>query len=133
MQGKYDLKFPIEVGGKTVTSVTIRRPKGRDMVAIGDHVATLGRFYAANSKVFAEATQKAIAAGIAAAAEGASAPPVDALGDVDATLLTPPDAAVYAAMVAVAAQICDLGDAAGDLDAVDLSQIATRALDPGEL
>ena len=42
---KYALKYPIENDGMTIASVTIRRPRGRDMVAIGDHLSTLIKFY----------------------------------------------------------------------------------------
>lgn len=41
---KYDLQFPIEHDGKTISSVTVRRPKGRDMVALGDHFPSLAKF-----------------------------------------------------------------------------------------
>lgn len=129
---KYDLQFPVEVDGKTISTITLRRPKGRDMVAIGDHVAALARFYAANAKAMRGSLEKVIAAGLKAAEEGAEAPNPDDLEDIDAAALTPPDAKVYAAMVAVAAQLADLGDAAGDLDLADLQEIAARALNPGE-
>lgn len=129
---KYDLKFPIEVDGKTISTLTLRRPKGRDMVAIGDHVSALARFYAANAVAMQGSLQAAVAAGVKAAQEGADAPNPDDLGGIDETKLTPPDGAVYAAMVAIAAQLADLGDAAGDLDLVDLQEIAARALNPGE-
>lgn len=41
---KIQLQFPIEVGGKSISSVTVRRPKGKDMVALGDHLSALSRF-----------------------------------------------------------------------------------------
>lgn len=129
---KYDLKFPIEVDGKTISTITLRRPKGRDMVVIGDHVASLARFYAANAAAMQGSLQAAVAAGVKAAQEGAEAPNPDDLGGIDETKLTPPDSAVYGAMVAIAAQLADLGDAAGDLDLVDLQEIAAVALNPGE-
>jgi hypothetical protein len=40
---KYDLVHAIEVDGATITSVTIRRPKGKDLVKIGDHLATIAK------------------------------------------------------------------------------------------
>lgn len=129
---KYDLQFPLEVDGKTISSVTLRRPKGKDMVAIGDHIAALARFYASNAAAMRGALEKAAAAGVKAAQDGAEAPPADEIGDIDAAALTPPDASVYKAMVAVAAQLADLGEAAGELDLVDLQEIAARALNPGE-
>lgn len=129
---KYDLNFPIEVDGKTISTITLRRPKGRDMVAIGDHVAVLTRFYAANAKAMQGNLEAVIAAGLKAAEEGAEAPNPDDLDDIDTAALTPPDASVYAAMVAVAAQLADLGEAAGDLDLADLQEITARALNPGE-
>ncbi|WP_276200175.1 phage tail assembly protein [Chelatococcus sp. XZ-Ab1] len=129
---KYDLKYPIEVDGKTISTVTIRRPKGKDMVVIGDHVAALARFYTSNAKAMKGSLEKAVAAGLKAAEDGASAPPVDDLDEIDAAELTPPDAAVYRAMVAIADRIADLGEAAGELDLVDLQEIATRSLNPGE-
>lgn len=128
---KYELQYPLEVDGKTISTVTIRRPKGRDMVAIGDHVAVMARFYATNARAMQEAIAKA-AAGAQAAQGGADAPSADDLDDIDATALTPPDANVYRAMVAIAARLADLGDAAEDLDMTDLQEIATRALNQGE-
>jgi len=124
---KYELKYPIEVDGKTVSSVTVRRPKGRDMVEIGDHVAVLARFYAANAEALKDAIRKGAKASAKAARDGA-----DGLEDIDATKLTPPDGKVYAAMLAVAARLADLGDAAGDLDFTDMQEIATLALQSGE-
>lgn len=132
---KHNLRHPIEIDGKTITTVTLRRPKGRDMVAVGDHIAVLARFYAANAKVVSAGIAKAAAAGAAAAQGGASAPPADEaeeLAGIDASALTPPDAAVYRAMVAVVGQIADLGEAAGDLDMADLQALAAQALAPGE-
>lgn len=132
---KYDLQFPIEVDGNTISSVTLRRPKGKDMVAIGDHVAALARFYASNAAAMRGALAKTVAAGVKAAQEGKEAPPLDEadeLDDIDASALTPPDAAVYKAMVAVAGQLAGLGENAGELDLVDLQEIAARALNPGE-
>lgn len=99
---KYDLKYPIEKDGLTISSVTIRRPKGRDMVAIGDDLSTLVKFYQ-------EIEREGKDGGIAA-----------------------PSSAVFAAMVSIAAQLADLGDAAGDLDQDDLNEIITRALNSGE-
>lgn len=130
---KYELQFPIEVDGKTISSVTLRRAKGKDMVAIGDHVAVLARFYAANAKAMQGSIEKAVSAGLKAAEAGDDAPGSNVLDDIDTTSLTPPDAAVYRAMVAVAAQLADLGDAAGELDLIDIQEIAARALNPGEV
>lgn len=125
---KYELQFPIEVDGKTISSVTLRRAKGKDMVAIGDHVAALARFYTANAK----AVEKAISAGLRVGEGERNGPTPDDGDDIDVAAMTPPDASIYRAMVAVAGQLADLGDAAGDLDLVDLQEIAARAFNPGE-
>lgn len=118
---KYDLQFPIEVDGKTVSSVTLRRPKGKDMVAIGDHVAALARFYSSNATAIVGAAAK-----VAAVENGQNA------DEIDAGSITPPDAAVYRAMVEIASRLAGLGDDAGELDLVDLNEITARALNPGE-
>lgn len=99
---KYDLKYPFLKDGMTISSVTIRRPKGRDMIAIGDDLSTLVKFY---KEVESEGNDGGIAA---------------------------PSSAVFASMVSIAAQLADLGDAAGDLDQDDLNEIITRALNSGE-
>lgn len=117
---KHTLAFPITVEGKEISSVTIRRPKGRDMAAIGDEVANLARFFARNSVVMAQA---------AAEFEKAGKEMPDDYMPAEAS---PPDASVYKAMIAVAATLADLGDAAADLDMVDLNAITGKALIAGE-
>lgn len=44
MATKIKLRFPIDVDGKTISEVTIRRPRGKDMIALGDHFAAVARF-----------------------------------------------------------------------------------------
>lgn len=100
---KHALKYPLSIDGKEIASVTIRRPVGRDMVLIGDHLATLGRYAADQAKSEADGGSDVI-----------------------------PSSAVFAAMVAIAACLADLGDAAGDLDLEDLSAITAQALNAGE-
>lgn len=117
---KYPLAFPITVDGKEISSVTIRRPKGRDMAAIGDEVAHLARFFARNSTVMAQAAAELAAAG------------KDLPDDFMPADADPPDASVYKAMIAVAATLADLGEAAADLDMVDLNAITGKALLAGE-
>jgi hypothetical protein len=109
---KFDLTFPIDVNGSTVAAVTIRRPKARDMVVVGDHVAVLARFYDANVTAMAR--------------QASGNEPETRSG------MTPPDAKVYAAMIALAGQLTGLGENAAELDLVDLQEIAGLALNPGE-
>jgi len=120
---KHDLAYPIEVNGSTVASVTIRRPKGSDMVAIGDQVADLMKFYGANAKAIRE---------IAFAQEAAKLSGEEADLEALGSKVTPPDSKVFAAMVAIAGRLAGLGDAAGDLDVSDLQEIAAKALSTGE-
>lgn len=119
---KYDLQFPIELDGKTISSVTLRRTKGKDMVVIGDHVATLARFHASNATAIAS-----IAKMTAATEDGGAIP-----DDINVDGINPPDSNVYRAMVAIAGHLADLGEAAGELDLVDLQEITGLALNPGE-
>lgn len=98
---KYDLKYPFLKDGMTISSVTIRRPKGRDMIAIGDDLSTLVKFYKE----------------------------VESVGESG---VAEPSSAVFGAMVSIAAQLADLGDAAGDLDQDDLNEIIKLALISGE-
>lgn len=116
---KYDLKFPIEVNGSTISSVTIRRPKGGDMVAIGDQVADLMKFYSVNAKavqLFADA-----------AATGEEVDP-----ELIGAEMTPPGSKVFAAMIAIVGRLAGIGEAAAELDVTDLQDIAAKALSTGE-
>lgn len=38
---KIELKHPVEHEGATYTSITMRRPKAKDMIALGDHMPAL--------------------------------------------------------------------------------------------
>lgn len=120
---KHDLAYPIEVNGATVSSVTIRRPKGSDMVAIGDQVADLMKFYSANARAVQE-----IATMQKAAELSGEEPDLEAVG----AKMTPPDSKVFSAMVVIVGRLAGLGDAAGDLDVSDLQEIAAKALSTGE-
>lgn len=124
---KYDLKTPIEINGTTIASVTIRQPKGRDMVEVGDDFATLARFYAANARAITAAMEQAAAAGAEDAAAGKDAPDYGRLAGIDAAAITPADASIYKAMIAVAGQMTGIGDGAAELSVPDLTEIATRA------
>ncbi len=120
---KHDLKYPITVNGATISSVTIRRPNGGDMVAIGDQVAELMMFYSSNAKalqeyVLAEATAKLSGTGADLEAIAAK--------------MTPPTSAVFSAMVDIASRLAGLGEAAAELDVTDLQDIAGKALNTGE-
>lgn len=35
------LAYPLSINGQTISSLTIRRPSGADMVAVGDHLPAL--------------------------------------------------------------------------------------------
>jgi len=117
------LHYPITVNGSTISSVSIRRPKGGDMVAIGDDVAHLMRFYSSNAKVVQE-----IADAQAVAKLTGKEADLEAIG----SKINPPDGKVYQAMIAIAAQLAGLGDAAVELDVEDLQEIAAKALNTGE-
>ncbi|MDR6431312.1 phage tail assembly protein [Brucella pseudogrignonensis] len=119
----HTLKYPIDVNGSTISSVSIRRPTGGDMVAIGDQVADLMTFYSSNAEV-----AKQIAFAEAAAKVTGTEPELDAIG----AKITPPGSNVFSAMIAIAACLAGLGDNAGLLDVEDLQEIASKALSTGE-
>ncbi len=121
---KHDLNYPIEVNGSTVTSVTIRRPKGRDMVVIGDQVAELMKFYTANAKAAQEIAVVEAAAKLAG---------TEADFEAIAAKMTPPTSKVFSAMIDIAACLAGLGDDAAELDVTDLQDIAGKALNTGEV
>lgn len=120
---KHDLKYPITVNGSTISSVTIRRPKGGDMVVIGDQVAEIMKFYAANAKAAQE---------IAVAEAAAKLAGTEADFEAIASKMTPPTSKVFSAMVDIAACLAGLGDNAPDLDVADLQDIVGKALNTGE-
>lgn len=121
---KHTLQYPIEINGSTVSSVTIRRPKGGDMVVIGDDVADLMRFYSSNAKAAQEINTAQVAAELAG-----SEPDFEKI----AAKMTPPDSRVFSAMVAIVGRLTGIGEAAGELDVVDLQDIAAKALNTGEV
>lgn len=49
------LDFPIEIDGKTISEVKVRRPKGKDMVALGDHFQAVARFEQAGENAVPDA------------------------------------------------------------------------------
>ncbi|ELT47717.1 phage tail assembly protein [Brucella intermedia] len=120
---KHTLQYPIEINGSTVSSVTIRRPKGGDMVVIGDDVAHLMRFYASNARASQEINNAQVAAELSG-----SEPDFEKI----ASKMTPPDSRVYSAMVAIVGRLTGIGEAAEELDVADLQDIAARALNTGE-
>lgn len=93
------------------------------MVAIGDDVAHLMRFYSSNAKVVQEITD-------AQAVEKLTGVKADL--EVIGAKISPPDSKVYQAMISIAAQLAGLGEAAGELDVEDLQEIAAKALNTGE-
>ncbi len=116
-----DLKYPITIDGNKISSVTIRRAIGEDLVTIGDEIATITSYYAAQAPIVAAAQ-----AYIAAAKNG------ETPSDADIGQIKPPGAAEYRAMVAIAGRLTGLGDNAGKLDGSDLSAIAVKVLALGE-
>jgi hypothetical protein len=104
----HTLGTPLTVDGKTITVVTFRRPKARDMIVIAEALPVL-----------AAMSEKVQAALKASGGDEAQAGPLIAQH-------MSPD--VFRAMVTVASQLGDLGDAALDLDYADLSPIAMGAL-----
>ncbi|KAB2689646.1 phage tail assembly protein [Brucella tritici] len=120
---KHTLHYPIEINGSTLSSVTIRRPKGGDMVVIGDDVAHLMRFYSSNAKAAQEINNAQIAAELAG-----SEPDFEKI----AANMTPPDSRVFSAMVAIVGRLTGIGEAAEELDVADLQDIAAKALNTGE-
>jgi phosphoribosylformylglycinamidine (FGAM) synthase-like enzyme len=121
---KHELKYPITVNGATISSVTIRRPKGGDMVVIGDQVAELMKFYTANAKAAQE---------IAVADAAAKLAGTEADFEAIAAKMTPPTSKVFSAMIDIAACLAGLGDGAAELDVTDLQDIAGKALNTGEV
>lgn len=55
MSNKVKLEFPVDVDGKTISEVTVRRPKGKDMVALGDHFQALAKFEQAGESAVPDA------------------------------------------------------------------------------
>lgn len=35
------LEYPVNIGGTTISAITLRRPKAKDMIALGDHLPAL--------------------------------------------------------------------------------------------
>lgn len=98
----FPLSYPIVVDGKTIASVTIRRPRGRDMVMIGNSISTLMSFHQNTN------------------------------GEDNTGNINTPTSEVFSAMITITSCLADLGDAAGDLDLEDLSAITAQALNAGE-
>lgn len=89
------------------------------MVAIGDQVADLMKFYSVNAKavqLFADA-----------AATGEEVDP-----ELIGAEMTPPGSKVFAAMIAIVGRLAGIGEAAAELDVTDLQDIAAKALSTGE-
>jgi hypothetical protein len=110
------LKHPLTVDGKTISVVTFRRPKARDMIVIADALPVL-----------TEMSERVQATLKEAGVDGLqSTPEIEMkIGLLLAKQMTP---ATFRAMVTVASQLADLGEAAMDLDYADLSPIAMGAL-----
>lgn len=123
MKKTHTLKYPIEVNGATISSVTIRRPTGGDMVAIGDQVADLMKFYSSNADAVKQITMAQAAASLMN-----EEPDLEALG----VKITPPDSKVFFAMVTIAGRLAGIGETAELLDVEDLQEIAGKALATGE-
>lgn len=86
------LKYPLEIEGKMISSLNVRRPKASDMIAIGDHLPALAALDRDNP----------------------------------AAAMT---SATFKAMTAIVGVFTGLGAAAEELDAADLTTVATEAID----
>lgn len=84
------LKYPLEIEGKMISSLNVRRPKASDMIAIGDQMPVLAALDREKPEV---------------------------------------SAAIFKAMTVIVGTLTDIGDAALELDAADLTTVATEAID----
>lgn len=94
------LKYPIEIDGKTISELTFRRAKAKDMVVIGDHMPALS----------------------------GAIDPADA--NNPAAIARSMTGETFKAMIAVVGQLADIGEeAAAELDFADLIPAVTEAME----
>lgn len=130
---KHDLKYPVEIKGNTISSVTIRRAKGRDMVAIGDKMKVVIKYFMSMASASAMTANKPDAKKPEKAAT--DQPDIDQDDDlefIDLSKFEAPGSDVYAGMVAICGQLCDLGEDAADLDTEDIQEIVIKVVNSGE-